>query len=271
LCTEEGVHPRVSMMIGPNHISDLAARGVRSGSGDTGLSLGPVKLVLTETDGAFRPSPDELRAQVWHAHRYGFQVAIHAVEESEICVAAEALAGPAHDDPARHHRIEHCSVLPPGLVEILSEAKVAICTQPGFVFESGDRYLADVEPHLLPFLYGIKSLLDNGIPVGAGSDAPVASFNPLHGIGTSVTRLSRGGQSVAEGEAISVEQALRLYTTGAASICREQDRKGSIAPGKLADMVILSDEITAVPAEAIRDIRVDATIVGGQIAWERDL
>ncbi len=264
------VRPRLDLMIGWRHFGNLLDRGIQAGSCNEWLNIGAVKFLLTETSGSFEPDPDTLGEQVWQAHQHGFQVAIHAVEESEICVAADALARPMCQDSTRHHRIEHCSVLPPGLCERLAEAQITVCTQPAFICESGDRYLVDVEAHRQPFLYAIKRLIDAGIVVGAGSDAPVATFNPLVGIGAAVTRQSRRGDIVGENEAVSVEQALRLYTSGSAYICREQDRKGSIKPGKLADLVVLSEDLTAVNPSAIRDIQVEATIIGGRVVWRRE-
>jgi len=92
--------------------------------------------------------------------------------------------------------------------------------------------------------------------------------NPLTGIYGAVTRKAESGQVLLPEERISPEQALALYTLNAAYASFEEDIKGSIAPGKLADMVILSDDPTKIPPEQIKDIKVEMTIIGGEVVWE---
>jgi predicted amidohydrolase YtcJ len=120
----------------------------------------------------------------------------------------------------------------------------------------------------LPWLYRIRSPLENGIIVAGSSDAPVVPDNPLVGIYAAVTRQAESGQVLLPDERISVKQALALYTTNAAYASFEEDIKGSITPGKLADIVVLSADPTRIPPERIRDIKVEMTIIGGDVVWE---
>ena len=269
VCSEAGVRPRIGLMVGMGHLDRFVEAGMGPGFGDEWLRIGAAKVMLTENGGDFHPSVQELAEQVGRANRLGFQVAIHAVEESAICVAAETLAGAAPEVGRPRHRIEHCSVLPPPLLDRLAEAGIAVATQPGFLYDSGDRYLAEVEDHRQGWLYPLRSLVEKGIQVGGGSDAPVASFDPREGIYAAVTRLSREGRAVGTPERISIHDALRMYTLGSARICGEGRRTGSIEPGKLADLVVLSaDPRTVEPAELL-DVHVEMAIIGGRIAWER--
>ena len=145
---------------------------------------------------------------------------------------------------------------------------VAVVTQPPFVYYSGERYLATVAPSQLPWLYRIKSLLDSGLVVAGSSDSPVVPDNPLVGIYTAVIRTAESGQQVLPHEGVSASQAMALYTTNAAYASFEEGIKGSIAPGKLAEMVVLSDDPTHVPPEQIKNIKVEMTVLGGRVVWE---
>lgn len=268
--SEDTLRPRIRFMVGMPHLGDFVERGMGPGFGDERLSVGGVKIMLTETGESFHPSPETLFEQVWQAHRNGYQVSIHAVEESTICVAIEALAAAMSRHQGQSHRIEHCSVLPPPLLDRLSELRIGVTTNPGFLYHSGDRYLEEVEPHVRGWLYPIRSLLNKRVTVAAGSDAPVSSQNPLEGVYAAVTRLSRAGQVVGEAEKVTVEEALSLYTLGAAMVGLQEHRMGSIEPGKLADLVVLSTDLTAVDPGDIKDVEVDTTIIGGKVAfWRR--
>jgi len=143
-----------------------------------------------------------------------------------------------------------------------------VVTQPVFIYHSGERYLATVPAERQRWLYRIGSFLDAGLMVAGSSDSPVAPDNPLLGIYAAVTRRAESGQQLLPEEAISAEDALALYTTSAAYASFEEDIKGSIAPGKLADMVILSADPLKSPPEKIKDIRVEMTIIGGGVVWE---
>ncbi len=120
----------------------------------------------------------------------------------------------------------------------------------------------------MQWLYRAKSFLDEGIVVAASSDMPVVPDNPLVGLYAAVTRRAQSGQYLLPHEAVSAAQALAMYTTGAAYAGFEEGAKGSIAPGKLADVVLLSDDPTTVPMEQIKGIKVALTIIGGRVAWE---
>ena len=227
-----------------------------------------VKIVLEEATGRLNPSPEELDFQVSRAHALGIPVAIHAVEQEAVEAAASALERVLHADPrSLRHRIEHCAECPPPLQQRLARLRVTVVTQPPFIYYRGDKYLSQVLPEVLPYLYPTGSLLRAGLRVAGSSDAPVVPFNPLTGIYAAVTRRTEGGGVVALGEAVTPEQALALYTTGAAHAAGEEERKGSISPGKLADLTVLSADPTAVPPDEIRDIRVTMTILGGKVTF----
>ena len=256
---------RITMMAGAPHWKDFQKRGLKTGSGDNLMRLGAVKFLLEA-----HPDQAELNEAALAVHQAGFQLAFHAVAESMVEAAVMALEYLDKHSPVmkRRHRIEHCAECPPYLLERLKKLGAVIVTQPPFIYYSGERYLATVLESQLPWLYRIKSPLEKGIVVAGSSDAPVAPVNPLMGIYAAVTRRAESGQVLLPEERLNINQALALYTFNAAYASFEENTKGSIAPGKLADLVVLSDNPTNVPPEQIKDIKVEITIIGGEVVWE---
>ncbi len=169
------------------------------------ISRGQVKLILDE---ASLPSFEALRAAIVEAHAQARGVAIHCVGRAELALAASALAeaGPRADD-----RLEHASVAPPELVELIATTGVSVVTQPHFIEERGDDYLRDVEARDLPWLYRGRAWLDAGVPLAGGSDAPFGTPDPWRAIHAAVSRVTRAGVTLGEGERLAPERALALF------------------------------------------------------------
>jgi predicted amidohydrolase YtcJ len=122
----------------------------------------------------------------------------------------------------------------------------------------------------MAYTYPIRSMLDEGLIVSGSSDCPLTYCNPLKGIWSATTRASENtGKPVTAGERVTVDQAIRMYTTNAAYVGFDEKRKGTIEEGKLADFTVLSSNPYAVSAEEILNIRVEMTIVGGKVVYER--
>lgn len=262
--------PRLSVMMGAQSLGELQNSGLSPGYGDNKLRLGGLKVVLSEARGWLHPGKEELERQVLQAHEAGYQVAIHAVEESTVEAAASAIENALRQVPKKNHRhrIEHCSVCPPPLLEKLRHLKAIVVTNPAFIYYSGERYLKTVPQEQQKWLYRIGSFRKKGLRPAAGSDSPVVPINPLVGIYAAVTRKAESGQEVLPQERISPLEALKMYTQAAAYASFEEAVKGSIAVGKLADLALLSADPTRVPNEEIKDIQVLMTIVGGRIVWQ---
>jgi predicted amidohydrolase YtcJ len=256
---------RMTMMAGAPYWKDFQEVNLKTGSGDNLMQLGAVKIMLE-----VQPDQEELNNLALDVHRSGFQLAFHAIKEDAIEAAIIALeyAHRSLSITLRRHRIEHCSECPPYLLERLKKLGLVIVTHPSTIYYNGERYLATVAKSLLPWLYRIKSPLESGVVVAAASDAPVMPVNPLAGIYGAVTRKAESGQVLLPEERIKVNQALALYTINAAYASFEENIKGSISRGKLADIVVLSDDPTKVTPEKIKDIRVEMTIIGGEVVWE---
>jgi predicted amidohydrolase YtcJ len=153
------------------------------------------------------------------------------------------------------------------LAKKLARLGIIVVTQPPFIYYSGDRYLCTVSSEKFQHLYPIKTLMENGVAVAGSSDCPIVPPNPLIGIGAAVSRLSKKGAPVLESEGISPLEALKIYTLNAAMAGFEENVRGSITPGKVADMVVLSDDPTT--SAQLSEIKVEKTILGGRIAWEK--
>jgi len=181
---------------------------------------------------------------------------------THICVAStKALEKALQKIPnADHrHRIEHASVLNEELIRLMKRSGVIASVQHHFTVS--DFWVEDrLGKERARWVYPFRSLMMTGIVLCGGSDCPVESISPLLGIWAAVVR-QRNSE-----ECLTVEEAIRLYTVNAAYASFEENLKGTIEEGKLADMVVLSDDPFKIKPEKIRDIKVLMTVVGGQTA-----
>jgi predicted amidohydrolase YtcJ len=168
------------------------------------------------------------------------------------------------------HRIEHGALCPEVCIEELVDLRVAVVTQPAFLWHHGRRYLAEVDPEQRPWLYRVKSLLDRGVLVAGSSDAPVVPPLPLEGVCAAVARQTPDGQIIGPVERVSVTEALWLFTQGAARACGLESELGSIRRGKRADLVVLEADPTRVPVADIPHIPVRMTMVDGEVRWSTE-
>jgi len=257
------------MMCGFDGLRELRDNGFTPRCGDDGLRLGALKVMLTEATGSMHPGQEELNRTVLEAHGAGYQVALHAVEESTVEAAAQAIENAVNRAAARchRHRIEHCSVCPPALLERLRGIHAIVVTNPSFIYYSGERYLKTVPKEQQRWLYRLRSFLETGLSPAAGSDSPVAPINPFAGIYAAVTRKADSGDAVIPEERVSPLEALEMYTRNAAHASFDEPVKGSISVGRLADLALLSADPTQVPPDEIQGIQVEMTIAGGRIVW----
>ena len=164
----------------------------------------------------------------------------------------------------------HCSVCPPELARKISSLGITVVTQPAFIYFHGERYRDTVPHQQLKHLYPIRTLLDEGINVAASSDCPIVPPDPLIGINAAIHRLSATGDIVGGWEKIEAIAALQMYTLNAARTTFEETIKGTLTPGKLADLVVLNADPTQLTADGFRNLQVDKTIIGGKVVWERN-
>lgn len=262
-------------LLGP--LNDL---GVHTSFGDNVIRLGSIKIVAdgslgahtaalcepysddSATKGIMMYTQEELNDLVAKANKAHLQLAVHAIGDRTMDCALTAFEKALEDFPRKdhRHRIEHASVLNDALIQRMKRLKVIASIQPHFVHT--DFWVVDrVGSTRAKWVYPFKTLINSGILVTGGSDCPVEPINPLLGVHAAVTR------DKFPSERISVEDALRLYTVKAAYASFEENVKGSIETGKLADLVVLSDDPLITPSGEIKDIRVEKTIIGGRVVY----
>jgi len=212
---------------------------------------------------------EHLREWTTQADRCKLQVAIHAIGDEanddvlDIYKEVARINGPRD----RRFRIEHSQHLTPAAIPRFALQQVIPSMQPYHLIDDGRWAIRRVGAERLKSSYAIKSLLDSGARVCFGSDWPVAPFAPLTGIAASVLRQTLDGANPGgwfPEQRISVEQALIAYTANNAYAGFQEDRLGRLAPGYIADLVILDKDLLRIDPQEITSTRVLRTIVGGQ-------
>jgi predicted amidohydrolase YtcJ len=270
---ESGIlQPRVNLMMGIEAFGKNNRPSGLKTLDENQLRWGAVKIILDDTTGRLHPSQPELNAMAYEVHQAGQQIAIHALEEKAVKAACEAIQFALEKTPTKdhRHRIEHCAVCPPDLARKIASLGISLVTQPAFIYFHGERYLDTIPDDQLKHLYPIRTLLDQGINVAASSDCPIVPPDPLIGILAAMHRLSSTGDIVGGRQKIQPTAALQMYTLNAARATFEETIKGSITPGKLADLVVLNADPARLTADEFINLQVDMTIIGGKIVWDKD-
>ncbi len=167
-------------------------------------------------------------------------------------------------------RIAHCGISTPAVLNRLRELGVLVDGNPAFVYWIGSWFLK-YGPERVRWSYPGKSYFDNGIVVGAGSDVGVTPISPWWGLWAAVVRQEMSsGEVLAPAERLSVRQGLELYTRNGAYIGFEEDEKGTLEPGKLADFIVVDRDPLTVPHDELKDIQVLMTFVGGRQVYTRE-
>jgi len=264
----------------------------RNGRGNEWLKTGGVKGFMDGSLGShtaamlepFTDTPDQsgflldslgnLRAMAVGADAAGLQLNIHAIGDKAIRDLLDIFHDVAQENGERERRfrMEHAQHIHPDDIPRFAVQDVIASMQPYHAIDDG-RWAEDViGSERARTTYAFKSLIDSGAHVALGSDWYVAPPNPIEGIYAAVNRQTLDGKNpdgwVPE-QKITVEQALRGYTYEGAYASFEEDRKGMIKIGMLADMVLLDRDLTAIPAETIRETKVLKTVVGGRVVYSR--
>jgi hypothetical protein len=279
---------RVYLMVAGGEIERLEPFGIRTGFGDDRLRVGGVKFY---TDGAIagrtarlskpyvgRPddygiltvTQEEIDAKVLKAHAAGWQVGVHANGDVAIEMVLTSFERALRAHPSRdpRFRIEHCTLVNPGILrrmKALGAIPTPFCT---YVWQHCEKWPAYGEDRL-EWMFAMRSFLDAGIPATGSTDYIPGPFPPLLGIQSCVTRKGKDGKVWGARQKISVEEAIRCYTRNAAYASFDEGRKGSIEAGKLADLVVLGEDPFKVDPDALKDVPVEGTMVGGRWAWRR--
>ena len=280
---------RVSYEASGRVLESMITGGMATGLGDEWIRLGatsehtvdgsfsertmalsvPYPGVTPPYKGNVTEKQDELNAWVERVHRAGIQVNCHANGDVAIDMMLEAVerAQQLFPRPDARPKITHCTLINDELVRRIKAVGAVPALFTTYAFYNPDKfkfYGEDLIKHCMAF----RTLLDAGVPATAGSDFSPGPFAPLMGIQGMVTRTGWNGETWGGNQRVSAAEALRINTLNGAFASREEAIKGSIAPGKLADFVVLSDDLHTVDASKIKDIQIVRTVVGGKTVYQ---
>jgi len=262
--------------------------GIRTGFGDDHIRIGAVKFfadgsLLGQTAavsepfcsngsyGDFVSDRDRMRTGMLAAHRYGWQLATHAIGDRAIDFVLDVYEEAHREYPRANtrHRIEHTAICGNAAADRIARGGFVPVPQAHFIGAFGDAMWDALGDERSRICYRQRSFLDRGITIPGSSDCPVVDGSPLLGIHDLVNRRTASGRVLGPQERLTPRQALAAYTTGSAYAQHQESRLGRIAPGYLADLVVLSRDLLDVPADEIADIQVELTMIGGRVVYER--
>ncbi|MBK9216679.1 MAG: amidohydrolase [Chloracidobacterium sp.] len=215
-----------------------------------------------------------MKQNIIDADKAGLQVNIHAIGDRANATILDYYAGLDEVNGARDRRfrIEHAQHLRQQDIPRFGKSKVVASMQPMHVYDDGKWAVKRVGTERLKGTYAFRSLLDTGAVIAFGSDSPVANLNAIFGIYAAVTRQTsdlKNPTGWVPDQKITVDEAVRAFTSGSAYAEFQEGVKGTLEVGKLADFVVLSDDIFAIDPAKIRDVRVMTTVVDGRVVFER--
>jgi predicted amidohydrolase YtcJ len=280
---------RISYESSGRALDAMISGGLMSGFGDEWIRLGatsehtvdgsfsertmalstPYPGVTPPYKGNVTESQEELNAWIERVHRAGIQVNCHANGDVAIDMVLTAVerAQRLFPRPDARPKITHCTLINDDLVRRIKAAGVVPAPFTSYAYYNSDKFTFYGEERMKHCM-AFRSFLDAGVPVAAGSDFSPGPFDPRMGIQGMVTRTGWDGKTWGANQRISVEEALRVNTWNGAYNSHEEALKGSITPGKLADFVILADDLFTVDKEKIKDIPIVRTVVGGATVYQ---
>jgi predicted amidohydrolase YtcJ len=278
------------MMMIDETLEPLSQLGIRTGFGDPWLRIGPAKIFLDgsiggrtarmsqpyegEDDnlGLWMQDPQVMKNKLKAAHRAGFQCCAHAIGDAaiELLIQSYEEALAENPRPNARHRIEHSSILRPDLIDRIQRIGAIPVPGTSFLYAFKNAYVQNLGMDRIRYAYAMRTFFERGIVASASTDAPVVSTSAMIGIQTMVTRRSEEGDEIWTEERVTLEQAVRAYTYNSAYASFEEGIKGTIEPGKLADLVVLETDLRRVQPEELGRVAVDLTISEGKIAYARD-
>lgn len=280
--------PRAALQFEWNDPVTISALKERVGEGSDNLKIGPIKIFV---DGGFtgpaaytidpyrnqasyrgylNMPESELVSQINEIHDAGWQMGIHAIGDAAIQLVVDTLADTLTRTPKADHRhyLNHFSMHPPEeTMRKMAEHNIHITQQANFTYTLEGRYAENLDGFRLAHNNPINSPMEHGIVLALSSD--ILPIGPMVGLYAAVTRKGMSGRVYGPDEAISIGQALRAYTQIAAFINFDDDIKGTLEPGKYADMIVLSDDILNIDAEQILDVEVLETYMNGELVYEK--
>ena len=280
---------RVSYESSGKFLESMISTGLKTGFGDEWIRLGatsehtvdgsfsertmalsvPYAGVTPPYKGNVTETQDDLNAWIERVHRAGIQTNCHANGDVAIDMVLTAVerAQKLFPRPDSRPKITHCTLINDDLLRRMKATGTVPAVFTTYAFYNTDKFHFYGED-LMKRSMAFRSLLDAGIPAAAGSDFSPGPFAPLMGIQGMVTRKGWDGGTWGLNQRISVDEALRINTLNGAFASMEESIKGSITPVKLADFVILADDLHTVDQDKIKDIQIVRTVVGGKTVYQ---
>ncbi len=276
--------------------STQAKAGVRRAFGSSFLRIGAVKGYADGSLGSttayfFQPYADapqtrgllneemqplsKMRDWLLNSDQAGLQICMHAIGDQAISITLDLFEDVqrAHGEVDRRWRIEHAQHMAPKDFDRFAKLRVIASVQPYQAIDDGRWAEKRIGPERIKTTYAFRSFLDHGVRLALGTDWTVAPLNPMLTLYAAVTRATLDGKNpdgwVPE-QKITIPEAIEAYTMGSAYAEFQENEKGSLTRGKLADIVILSDDLFAVNPKNIPDVKVVTTIVGGRVVWTKE-
>lgn len=273
-------------------LEEFLAKGYTTGWGNEYFKIGPLKILADgslgartaylrepynddrETTGIHLFTQEELDRFVLTAHNGGMHVAIHAIGDGAMYMAFESIEKALRENPREDHRhgIVHCQITDMNLLNKYKELDVIAYIQP--IFLDYDIHIVEdrIGKERTKYTYNWKRMMDMGIHLAGGSDCPVEKFDVLPNLYSAVTRKDLSGypeNGWLPDQKLTVDEALRIFTVEGAYASFEEDIKGTLEVGKLADIAVLEKDLHDIESEDIKDVKVDLTIMDGKIVYER--
>lgn len=273
-----------------NRLQGFIDKGYSTSWGDKFFKMGPLKLLVdgslgartaalvepysddNSTNGITKLTQGELDNLVDLAHKNNIQTAIHGIGDKAMYMAFESIEKALDNNPREDHRhgIVHCQITDEYLLDKFAELNVLAYIQPIFLDYDWKIVKDRVGKDREKTSYNWKSMIDKNIPIACGSDAPVEILDVLKGVYEAVTRKDLEGNPYGgwlPNQKLTVDEVVYGYTMGGAYASFEENIKGSLEKGKLADMVLLSQDIFNIEEDMIKDVEVLATILGGEVVY----
>ena len=281
--------PRATLYIGYPGAERLRAFNQKTGDGDDRLKLGPIG--ETPYDGGFtgptaytledykdRPafrgtalmSDTALEEMAETSASLGWQLGIHAIGDKAIVTVADTYARILKKYPKQDARwfLAHLTMIPPAsTLDLMASKGILAAVQPNFLYSVEGRYLETLEGYRLEHINPITSAIDHGVFMAFSSDN--LPIGPMVGLYAAVTRKGMSRRVYGKEEAVSIRDAIRMYTRAGAYLSWDEKKKGSLEPGKFADMIVLDHDPLTVDPEELLKTNVDLTVLGGKVVYDR--
>ena len=296
-CADRTVKVRVRPMIfdmygkesGKEYIENFLNTGIYTNLGDEHFKLGPVKIM---TDGSTSgPSCATIEPyshdknlkgiQVWQqdeademidkVYKSEFQMTAHAVGDKAVTVMLNGYEKALKDMPRENHRhrIEHCALTNEDIIKRVRDLSIIPVSNPAFISINAcdyNRFYGERVKYMFP----LKSYIENNVITAIGSDAPVTEANPMFSLYGAVNRCDiKTEESCGDNQKVGIKDIVRMFTYNGAYAAFEEGIKGSLEPGKLADIVMLSENILDYPEKKLMDVKTVMTMIDGEVVYER--